>query len=353
MLDRWIQLEEEGYREDDAEWDAFVAAHPQGSVLQTTHWARLKNRFGWTSHRVWLRRDGQIVAGAQILFRSLAFGLAKFAYIPHGPLVDWQNEEQVEVLLNQIDLATYERRAGILKMEPMVWQDDMPAETWQAICERHNLKPDVDTMQPPRTMMLDIRPSSDEIMAAMKQKTRYNTRLAAKKGVTVRVGTREDVGEFIRMMHVTGERDGFGVRAPAYYQVAYDLFKETDQVELFIAEYEKRPLAGVMAFRNGRIAYNLFSASNNQERNRMPNYAVQMAVIEWAKEQGCTHYDLWGVPDATFDELEANFTGRSDGLWGVYRFKRGYAGSIQRTVGAVDRIYNKRLYKLYQWRRNR
>ncbi len=353
MLDKWIQLEEAGYSQQDAEWDAFVAAHPQGSVLQTTHWARLKNRFGWTSHRVWLRRDGEIVAGAQILFRSIAFRLAKFAYIPHGPLVDWNDEEQVEVLLNQIDMATYERKAGILKMEPLIWRDEMSTDRWHSICQRHNLKPDVDTLQPPSTMMVDLRPSPDEIMAAMKQKTRYNIRLAAKKGVAVRTGTKADIPAFIRMMHITGQRDGFGVRAPDYYRAAYELFKETNQVELFLAAYEERPLAGVMVFKNGPTAYNLFSASNNEERNRMPNYAVQWAVIEWAKAQGCIHYDLWGVPDASFDELEANFTERRDGLWGVYRFKRGFAGSIRRTVGPVDRIYNNRLYKLYQWRRGK
>ncbi|KAA3664508.1 MAG: peptidoglycan bridge formation glycyltransferase FemA/FemB family protein, partial [Chloroflexi bacterium] len=263
MLDKWIQLEDEGYSQEDAEWDEFVAAHPQGSVLQTTSWARLKNRFGWTSHRVWLRRDGKIVAGAQILFRSIAFRLAKFAYIPHGPLVDWQDDEQVEVLLNQIDLTTYERRAGILKMEPLVWQDDLLAETWRSICERHDLKTDVDKLQPPSTMMIDLRPSSDEIMAAMKQKTRYNVRLSARKGVTVRQGSAADIPAFIRMMHVTGQRDGFGVRAPEYYRDAYELFKETNQVELFMAEFEERPLAGVMAFKNGPTAYNLFSASNN------------------------------------------------------------------------------------------
>jgi len=351
MLDKWIQLEEAGYSKEDAEWDAFVTTHPQGSVLQTTHWARLKNRFGWTSHRVWLRREGKIVAGAQILFRAIAFRLAKFAYIPHGPLVDWDDEEQVAVLLNQIDLAAYERKAGILKMEPLVWQDDISTERWQDICRRHQLKPDSDTLQPPQTMMVDLRPSSDEIMAAMKQKTRYNIRLALKKDVTVRQGTAADIPAFMRMMHITGQRDGFGVRAPEYYHAAFALFQETNQVGLFLAELEKRPLAGVMAFKTGPTAYNLFSASNNEERNRMPNYAVQWAVMEWAKKQGCTQYDLWGVPDASFDELEAQFTDRQDGLWGVYRFKRGFGGNIRRTVGAADRIYNNRLYKLYQWRR--
>ena len=348
-----MQIEENPYSELDAEWDNFVATHPNGSLLQTTHWARLKNRFGWTSHRVWLRKDGKMVAGAQILFRSIAMRMAKFAYIPHGPLVDWQDDEQVQVLLNLIDTAVYERKAGILKIEPMVWQSDMPASAWQTICDQHGLLPNTDTLQPPKTILIDLQRTEDEILAAMKQKTRYNIRLAAKRGVTIRRGTAVDIPTFIQLIKTTAERDGFGIRTPKYYQTAFELFQETDQVALWIAEFEKQPLAAVMAFRNGNIATNLFSASNNEERRRMPNYAVQWAVMQWAKEAGCTHYDLWGIPDASAEELEANFTERKEGLWGVYRFKRGFGGEMRRTVGATDRVYNKLLYKLYQRQRNR
>ena len=85
----------------------------------------------------------------------------------------------------------------------------------------------------------------------------------------------------------------------------------------------------------------------------MPNYAAQWAAIQWAKARGCIEYDLWGVPDFPKDELEANFRSRSDGLWGVYRFKRGFGGEIKRTVGPADRVYNKLVYRLYQRQRGR
>jgi lipid II:glycine glycyltransferase (peptidoglycan interpeptide bridge formation enzyme) len=127
MFDSLSELEEQPYTEEDAEWDHFVTAHDRGSLLQTTAWARLKNRFGWRSHRVWLKLDGQLVAGAQILVRSTAFGLIRVAYIPHGPIVDWQDEEQVDILLNQIDHAAFEQGAGLLKMEPLLWQREMAA----------------------------------------------------------------------------------------------------------------------------------------------------------------------------------------------------------------------------------
>lgn len=352
-MDKFLEIGERPYNKEDAEWDEFVANHPHGSILQTTNWARLKNRFGWTSHRVWMRKDGELIAGAQVLYRSVAAGLVKMAYIPHGPMVDWDDAEQVAVLFNQIDQSAYDRGASILKMEPLLWQSEAMNAKWQAICQKHNLLPNTDTIQPPNTVLIDLRPSPDEILANMKQKTRYNIRLAAKKEVTVRQGGLADIAAFNKLMRVTGERDQFGVHTPMYYHAAYEIFAPMGQCALFLAEFEERPLAGVMVFALGKTAAYLYGASSNEERQRMPTYAVQWAAMEWAKEQGCHWYDLWGVPDAPEEELEGNFSDRNDGLWGVYRFKRGFGGNIQRTIGATDRIYNNLVYKLYQWRRGR
>lgn len=350
MLDKIFEVAEEPYSPADAEWDAFVADHPQGSLLQTTAWARLKNHFGWRSRRVWLRRDGRLVAGAQLLFRSAALGLLRVGYIPHGPLVDWQDEEQAAVLLNQIDLAAYEHGAGLLKMEPLLWQEEMGPAEWAALCARLGCLSNSDTIQPPRTLVIDLRPSEEEILAAMKQKTRYNVRLAEKKGITVREGTAADLPTFNQMMQITSQRDHFGVHSPTYYRLAYELFAPR-QAALLIAEYEGRPLASLMAFACGRRAAYLYGASSNEDRERMPTYAAQWAAIQWARRKGCTEYDLWGVPDLPEAELEANFNDRPDGLWGVYRFKRGFGGRLQRTVGAADRVYNKLVYWLYRRRR--
>ena len=85
----------------------------------------------------------------------------------------------------------------------------------------------------------------------------------------------------------------------------------------------------------------------------MPTYAAQWAAIQWAREQGCAYYDLWGIPDHPEMELEERFQTRNDGLWGVYRFKRGFGGDVRRTVGSADRAYNKTLYRLYEWYRRR
>jgi len=346
MIDRLTELEEQPYTDEDAEWDHFVSTHERGSLLQTTAWARLKNRFGWRSCRVWLKLDGQLVAGAQILIRSAALGLIKVAYIPHGPLVDWQNDDQVGVLLNQIDHAAFEQGAGFLKIEPLLWQGDMASSDWEELCRRHEFIPDTDTIQPPRTIMINLEASEDEILARMKQKTRYNIRLPHKKGITVRRGVKEDVSVFNQLIQQTARRNEFGVHAPEYYRDAFDFF-EPDNVALFIAEYEGIPLSSVMVFAHGQNAAYLYGASSDLERQRMPNYAVQWEAMRWAKDQGYHAYDLWGVPDYSEDELESQFMERHDGLWGVYRFKRGFGGDVIRTVGTSDRIYNSLVYKLY------
>jgi peptidoglycan pentaglycine glycine transferase (the first glycine) len=349
-------LEEQEYSADDSAWDAFVAQHPHGSILQTTAWASLKSRFGWAPKRVWVKKEGQIVAGAQMLVRSAAMGMLKMGYVPHGPLVDWQNDELVAVLFNQLNIAAYQMRTGFVKIEPLLWEDSFPMAQWQSICERHHgrVAPH-DSIQPPRTILLDLRPSPDDILAAMKQKTRYNIRLAEKKGITVRQGSVADLPAFTTMMRTTGQRNEFGVHVPKYYHVAYQQFATylPGSVALFIAEYEGRPLAGVMAFALGRNAAYLYGASNNEERQRMPTYAVQWAAIQWAKAQGCDWYDLYGIPDEPEEKLEAEFETRDDGLWGVYRFKRGFGGQMRRTVGATDFVYNNLTYRLYQWRRGR
>jgi lipid II:glycine glycyltransferase (peptidoglycan interpeptide bridge formation enzyme) len=179
----------------------------------------------------------------------------------------------------------------------------------------------------------------------MKQKTRYNIRLAEKKGVTVRAWN--NIESFHKMMLVTGDRDRFGIHSLEYYRRAYELFHPTGMCELLVAEYESKPLAALMVFGRGRRAWYFYGASTDEERNRMPTYLVQWEAIKWAKAHGCEEYDLWGVPDEDEAILEANFEKRHDGLWGVYRFKRGFGGELKRAAQAMDRVYNPLLYQAY------
>jgi lipid II:glycine glycyltransferase (peptidoglycan interpeptide bridge formation enzyme) len=151
-------------------------------------------------------------------------------------------------------------------------------------------------------------------------------------------------------MEITGGRDEFGVHSREYYQQVYERFHPRGECELLIAEYEGQPLAGVIVFARGPRAWYFYGASSNEYRELMPTYLLQWEAMRWARQRGCTQYDLWGVPDEDEETLEANFTTRSDGLWGVYRFKRGFGGQLCRAPAAWDRVYQPLLYRLYLWR---
>jgi lipid II:glycine glycyltransferase (peptidoglycan interpeptide bridge formation enzyme) len=325
-----------------AEWNAFVAAHPQSHMLQCSAWADLKSAFGWQAERVGLRAGESLAAGALILYRRLPLGF-RLAYVPKGPLVDPSDEAVCQTLLEAIHRRCRARRAVLLKIEPDLWKD-VGVTPWT----RYGFVPSAQSVQPRRTILVDLSGKESEILKRMKSKTRYNIRLAARKGVRVYEGGTEDVAAFTQMMAATSERNAFGVHTPAYYERAFAAFSVLDMVRLFMATFEGQPIAGVMVFACGSRAWYAYGASGNEHRNKMPTYAVQWAAIRWARERGCRSYDLYGVPDEDEETLEAEFGERHEGLWGVYRFKRGFGGQVVRSIGALDYVYNKPLYWLYK-----
>jgi len=205
------------------------------------------------------------------------------------------------------------------------------------------------SIQPCRTILVDISQAEDEILERMKQKTRYNIRLAAKRGVVVR--TSADLHTFHRLMNITSQRDQFGVHSYEYYQRAYEFFYDRGECELLQAEYDNQVIAAIMVFARWARAWYFYGASSDLYREFMPTYLLQWKAMLWAKSQGCKVYDLWGIPDYEEPYLEDNFISRSDGLWGVYRYKRGFGGTCARTVGPWDRVYYPILYKLYKRRK--
>ena len=299
---------------------------PMTHVLQTRAWGQLKARLGWEV-------DG--ASSPLMLSRRLPLGL-RLAYVPRGP-------KPTAAQLEALSTAARRRGAFMLKLEPDIEESPEAAADLRAL----GLQPSAHTIQPRRSIVIDLAGSADDVLARMKQKTRYNIRLAEKKGVLVRLGTATDLAAFNALMHETGSRDGFGVHAPEYYTAAFELFAPPGQAALALAEFEGRLLAAVMAFAVDGKAWYLYGASSDHERQRMAPYLAQWAAIEWAREQGALTYDLWGVPDADEADLEAGFETRRDGLWGVYRFKRGWGGRLTRPIGAWDRVFNPLLYRLY------
>ncbi|MCD6290999.1 MAG: peptidoglycan bridge formation glycyltransferase FemA/FemB family protein [Anaerolineae bacterium] len=337
----------------DAAWDAFIARRQDAHILQHRLWGELKARFGWQVHRVGLARDGEIVAGAQILLRRLPWG-QRLAYIPKGPLVDWGRPDQLRVIHQALEAVGRRLRAAFLLVEPDLPDGSQAVEMLMAM----GWRPAERSIQPRSTILVDLAGAEDELLARMKSKWRYNIRLAARRGVTVRSGTRDDLPAVYALMRETARRDGFAVHAAEYYAAAYDLFAPTGQAVWLLAEREGQLLAAIVVFAHGERAWYFWGASANKGRRHMPNHALQWAAMRWARARGCRVYDLWGIPDEVGQSPDAYVTPseRHDGLWGVYRFKQGFGGRVVRSVGAWERPLSPAGYALYRlgmrlWRR--
>jgi peptidoglycan pentaglycine glycine transferase (the first glycine) len=317
------------------EWSSFLAEHPATHLLQAGEWGGLKSAFGWEAVHI-----VEAETGAQILFRSLPLGFT-FAYLPKGPVT---TSSPRPGFWSSVDRACRNRRAVFLKVEPDGWE----GESLPSIFKQQAFVPSRQHIQPRSTLVVDLHGSESDIFNRMKPKTRYNIRLAGRKEVAVQPSN--DIEAFYRVMTVTGQREQFHVHSLEYYRRAYELFYSKGMCELFMANYQGRTLATLMVFAYGKQAYYFYGASSDEERNRKATYPLQWEAIRWAHAHGCAEYDMWGIPDEATDVEEDEAEAREDGLWGVYRFKRGFGGSIKRAIPAMDRVYNPLLYKLYQWR---
>jgi peptidoglycan pentaglycine glycine transferase (the first glycine) len=323
-----------------SQWDNFLENWPDTHLLQTGAWGELKRDFGWGVSRV---LEKQNLLGAQILFKPMLFGY-RIAYIPKGP-VGWQaqtasGETAWQDFLSAVDEVCRQRKAALLLIEPDFWEAQLSSPP-------SGFQPGLQTIQPQRTLLVDLTGGESAVLMRMKQKTRYNIRLAQKKGIVVQHS--RDIETFHKLMMITSQRDAFGVHTLEYYQKAYQIFHPLGECELFMAEYAGEPLAGLMVFAHGSRAWYLYGASSDLHRELMPTYLTQWEAMCWAIRRGCREYDLWGVPDDDEASLEANFPQRADGLWGVYRFKRGFGGDLRRSAGSFERTYNPALYAIYRW----
>jgi peptidoglycan pentaglycine glycine transferase (the first glycine) len=356
-------------------WNQEVLVPLNPHFLQTFEWGQVKAKYGWTPYyAVWLDdgsflvsentdhwslNTGTCISACLILKRAIPIrGFAariSVLYAPKGPLLDWSNEPLRDRVLNDLQSFAQKQGAIFLKVDPdVVLGTGIPAtenaveESVGAVVQSELIHRgwvySSDQIQFRNTVLIDLQPSEAEMLAHMKQKTRYNIRLAEKKGVSVRVGTAEDFPMLYRMYAETSVRDGFVIRDQDYYQTVWMTFLQPSNVHgqpsvvPLIAEVDNEPVAGLFLFMFAGRAFYVYGMSLEIHREKMPTYLLQWEAMKHAKTAGCTIYDLWGAPEK-FDE--------TDSMWGVYRFKEGLGGGVLRTLGAWDYAPNKFWYRMY------
>ncbi|MHB8646559.1 MAG: lipid II:glycine glycyltransferase FemX [Thermomicrobiales bacterium] len=323
------------------QYDAF-ACNVQASLLQGWAWGAFKERHGWQ-----VARDAGDGFALQMLLKR-KFGVT-IGYVPRGPAVDWSDAASVRGCLAPFDGLCKRNGAALVLIEPDAsFPPDFDFRQYGFA--KTNL-----SVQPLRTIIVRCDRDDNALLAAMKQKTRYNVRLAAKRGVTVRQGTMDDLPAFWSLLQTTATRDTFGVHTLDYYADLLRFFPPPDQGALLCAEYGGDIVAAAILLRGGPTALYLAGASSDTHREHMPTYALQYAALQWARAVGCTHYDLWGIPptDAPPDAAQGEQRNVRDGLWGVYRFKQGFGGEVVSYPGIFVRHYRPVIGRVALWALNR
>jgi peptidoglycan pentaglycine glycine transferase (the first glycine) len=335
-------------------WNEQIKALPNSHVLQSTQWADVKKEVGWESNQLhWNNDCGDLTAAAMILTRTVRvfrFGPGlKVGYIPRGPILDWNDQELTTRVLDKIEQFAVKNRLIFIKIDPeVVLGRGIPGSenaievkagsNYLEILKNRGWQVSPEQIQFKNTVQIDLTGSEEELLKRMKQKTRYNLRLAERSGVVIRAANQSELPDFYAMYAQTAARDGFIIREENYYLRVWQLFMDSDMAIPLVAEIEGQKIAGLILFYFAGRAWYLYGMSTTQHREKMPNYLLQWKAMLTAKAKGCSVYDLWGAPDV-FDE--------SDSMFGVFRFKEGLGGEVIRTPGAWDFTRRPLLYSIY------
>jgi lipid II:glycine glycyltransferase (peptidoglycan interpeptide bridge formation enzyme) len=322
---------------DRQQWNDFVSASECCNITQSYEWGELGPHLGAQTMRIGVVDDeGKLCAAMLMLIVRAPIIRRPYFYAVRGPVIDDPSSPALTTLLNFVRAEARRQGAFMLKVEPSVDDED---ERWLLALRRHGFRPNPYAVHIRNEWVLNIQPDEQEILAGMKEKWRYNIRLAGRKGVTVRRGEGQaDLDTFYKIYETTSERDQFFIHSKAFYEEVMRLYSQDDRFALFLAEYQREPIAGIIVLRYGRWSWYMYGASSNEHRNLMPNHLLQWNGIQWAKSHGCWYYNFRGIPDILEEGQE---------LWGVYIFKRGFGGYAMRALETHDLVYQPLVYNVY------
>ena len=307
---------------DDPVWDAFLAATPGGHHTQTSLWAQVKASMGWQAVRVVAEHEGRIAGGAQILHRRVAPWVG-VGYVSRGPVLADGDPRLAAAVVGAVEQACRE-----LSLRHLVVQPPGDTEAAPAYLRGRGYLPSSAEVAPRATILLEVTPDPDEILAGMGTKTRYNVRLSGRRGVTVREGGADDIAAYHRLLQSTAARQGFSPLPLSYFQRMWQVLAPAGHLRLSLAEVQGEVLAGQLAVAFGDTVVNKLSVWSGQAGNRRPNEAVQWAAIRWAHAHGYRWYDLEGLKLKVARAVVAGQPLPDSAGQTVASFKLGFGGRV-------------------------
>ena len=327
---------------DKKEYKEFLEKHERCNFQQSPEWAKVKSN--WKNEIVLAEDERKKIIGAvSILIRKIPL-FGNIMYSSRGPTADIHDISVMKQLTDGAKELAKKYNALVLRIEPDILKED---QDFRNIITNlgYQIKDDAkdfkDEIQPRFVFRLDIKDKTEEeVMAGFHQKWRYNIRLAGRKGVVIKEGTREDLKDFHKIMIETGNRDGFITRPLEYFEKMYDNMVPGGHMKLLMAYYEDKPISGVIPIFYGNKTWYLYGASSNQHRNLMPNYLLQWEMIKMAIARHDDIYDFRGV-SGVVDENHPQY--------GLYRFKKGFGATFTEFIGEIYIPFKPLTYKLYKF----
>ena len=326
---------------DKQEYKSFLESHDRCNFQQSLEWGNVKT--SWKKEVILSEdKDGKIRGSLCVWIRKIPI-FGNIMYSARGPVCNLYDEEVIKDLREGADLLAKKYNAFVLRVEPDILKTD---EEFRKIITKNGFKIKDDSkdfkdeIQPRFVFRLNLKGKTEEqIFAELHQKTRYNVRLATKKGVVIKEGTREDLKDFHKIMIETGERDNFIIRSLEYFEKMYDEMAP-NHMKLLMAYHEDKPISGIIPIMYGNKVWYLYGASSNSHRNLMPNYLLQWTMIQDAIKRGADMYDFRGV-SGVVDETHPQY--------GLYRFKKGFNADFTEFIGEIYVPYKPLVYKMYKF----
>lgn len=312
------------------------------SFLQTPFWAEVKRAEGWRPY--FFEEEGKrILLLVRTLYRGAAIGYVPYGW-NHSPVTSekayrlsrqWKKETGEPLFLVKWDFPLY----------TVFSKDEGGIDVGFDFGIGKPLKKAAADIQPPDTVWLDLNADDETLLSGMHKKTKYNIRYAEKSGVTVRVAANDELPDWYRLYRITAERDKIAIHSESYYRRVLETgapFEEKDKrpcLRLYLAEHKGDLLAGIIVLFYKEKAIYLYGASSNEKRNLMPAYLLQWQAIRDAREVGCGSYDFYGIPPANDPHHP---------MYGLYRFKTGFGGTLIHRCGVYDAPVKPGLYRLFR-----
>jgi peptidoglycan pentaglycine glycine transferase (the first glycine) len=326
---------------DPQKWNDFIGTSTFGSITQTYEWGKLAHHATSKPLYVGVLDDQEDLCAAMlILIMSLPLLKSTYFYVPRGPIMEDGDSLALSLLLHFVDDQARRHKAFMIKIDPAVEEHN---ESWAHAFRSHGFHPTDKYIHGRGEWILDIFATEKEQLAHMKEKWRYNVRLAQRKGVIIRQGqSKEDIEIFHQILVETSIRDQFFVHQLEHFEYMMSIFEPDEKAALFLAEYNGQAIAGILVMRSGDWCWYRYGASSAQMRNVMPNHLLQWTGLQWGRNHGCTHYNFMGIPTILTEQ-----EGPKDPNWGVYAFKRGFGGQARCAMITQDKPYNRAVYLLY------